>query len=170
MPTEKRVFVTSGNWSGDLQDEGGGTDGLSGADSLCNAAASNAGLGGSWVAWLSTQATGPTAATRAVDRIHDVSPWVLVDGVTVAVSSFDQLASGALGASIDEDETGAPSTNHVWTGTNGDMTAGNECNDWTSSSPINIGLYGLASDADVSWTEQSNYSCAASFSLYCFEQ
>src|SRR5947207_2454473 len=50
---KKRVFVTSGTWTGDLKTHGGGTDGLDGANKLCQGAATAAALGGTWVAWLS---------------------------------------------------------------------------------------------------------------------
>jgi hypothetical protein len=110
-----------------------------------------------------------TPATRAIDRISDVSPWATLDG-TVAVAVFAVLESGALTAAIHIDENGMPSTNHAWTGTNSDMSAGNECNDWTSSSILNIGLAGVAAAADATWTENGNSSCNASYSLYCFEQ
>src|SRR5262245_51629174 len=68
-PVQKRVFVTAGSWNGNLKAAGAGSDGLDGANKLCQGAATTAGLGGTWVAWLSD------STHDAKDRIADVGPW-----------------------------------------------------------------------------------------------
>jgi hypothetical protein len=151
----KRVFVTSNHWRGDLQSAGSGSSGPDGADNLCNAAASAASLGGAWKAFLST------STAIAISRLVDVGPWTLVDG-TPAVPSLATLATSGPVVPIDEYETGAISTDDVWTGTNDDMSAGNECNDWTSSDVIHIGLYGVATTNGGGWTQEGGASALQS--------
>src|SRR5262245_27534205 len=41
----KRVFVTAGSWNGNLKAAGSGSDGIDGANKLCQGAATTAGLG-----------------------------------------------------------------------------------------------------------------------------
>ncbi|GAC1569834.1 MAG: hypothetical protein NVS3B20_01010 [Polyangiales bacterium] len=162
---KKRVFVTAGKWNGDLRSAGKGASGVEGADNLCNASALGAGLPGTFRAWLSTTGEGAPA------RIAEVGPWYLVDGTKV-FSSKASFKSGPLTA-IKLTEKGDPKKggdDNVWTGTNADLTKGNECYDWTSSKVINIGLFGYASVTTGQWTEVSSYDCFASHSLYCFEQ
>src|SRR5262245_46996381 len=62
----KRVFVSEASHHGDL-------GGPAGADRLCGEAASAAGLGGEWTAWVST------AEVNAIQRVSE-GPWYLVDG------------------------------------------------------------------------------------------
>ncbi len=73
----KRVFVTKGTFTADLKSAGSAATGLAGADKLCSNAASAAGLGGSWKAWLSD------STTDAISRIADVGPWYRIDGSSV---------------------------------------------------------------------------------------
>ena len=69
------VFVTSSTFEADL-------GGIAGADGKCQAAASAAGLSGTFYAWLSTSATSPSSHfTRAG------AGWARVDGKPVAASS-----------------------------------------------------------------------------------
>src|SRR4051794_29892575 len=76
--TALRVFITRTGYTGDLKGQSGATSGTSGADSLCYAAASAAGLGGEWRAWVSER------YEDAIDRIVDEGPWYLVDRRTLA--------------------------------------------------------------------------------------
>ena len=72
-------FVTSMN-------PGKGADfgGLAGADGYCQYLAGSVGAGGkTWRAYLSTQASGSTAAVNAKDRIGK-GPWQNAKGVVVA--------------------------------------------------------------------------------------
>ena len=65
---QRRVFVTSTTSGPDL-------GGLAGADTVCNTLAADAGLGGAWVAWLSTQ------SVNAEDRLTPGSgPFVRAAG------------------------------------------------------------------------------------------
>jgi hypothetical protein len=71
-------FVTSVG-TGDGADLGG----LEGADAHCQELAEAAGAGGTWRAYLSTQAAGGGSAVNARDRIGD-GPWRNAEGVVVA--------------------------------------------------------------------------------------
>src|SRR4051794_18448419 len=65
---QKHIFVTSMTYGSNL-------GGLTGADAKCRTLATAASLGGTWKAWLST------TSTNAIDRIVDVGPWYLMNGV-----------------------------------------------------------------------------------------
>src|SRR5262245_2730644 len=81
FPSGKRIFVTSTPYTGDLKTNGAGMTGLHGADNLCGLAATAAGLGGTWTAWLSS------STVDAIDRINDVGPWYLVDRCTLVFNN-----------------------------------------------------------------------------------
>ncbi|GAC1581609.1 MAG: hypothetical protein NVS3B20_12340 [Polyangiales bacterium] len=159
---KKRVFVSSGHFEGNLKKVAGTSSGTAAGDKLCGEAAMTAALGGSWKAWLSS------TKERAIDRLVDVGPWVLLDGTEVFAS---KAAIGkAPAVAINIDEFGKSADPKVWTGTKADMSLGNECYDWTSSSIFSIGLYGSSTFASSGWTEAGGFGCGAQYSLYCFEQ
>jgi hypothetical protein len=174
-PTERMVFVSSALYDGNL-------GGLSGADAKCQALATNAGLAGTYKAWLSD------SASPAVNRFtHSTVPYVLVDHTTVANDYFTLTGGGPLLHAIDLTETGqaAPvgtcqcssqgSIPTVWTYTNADGTqfgSGN-CSDWTSSS----GARPLVGEANTAlspwWTNYCGsyyHTCSDTAALYCFQQ
>src|SRR5208337_2765818 len=99
-PMSRRVFISSGKWTANL-------GGASGADGLCQSAATAAGLGGKWMAWVSTSTSSPK--TRFV---HSSVPWQLLDG-TVIANDWSDLTSGSLEHNIDRDENDVPV---VWNG------------------------------------------------------
>jgi hypothetical protein len=174
LQREKRVFVTSQLFSTNL-------GGLAGADQKCRGAAAAAGLGDSWVAWLSD------STTDALDRLASSGPWNRLDGARVADDVAD-LTNGALHNPIDVDESGAVGiaapviTNTRTDGTRNPGTGATYCNDWTGVSGFGQGAFnnGNTSSTAGDWTEAStstspNFDCyfnfgAASFRLYCFEQ
>lgn len=179
-PHRYRVFVTKTRYFGDLKTAGGGADGLEGADNLCTKAATEANLGGTWKAWVST------TAKNAGERIVDRSPWYLVDKTTLVFQDFAGLQSPPLHR-IDQNETGStsltgtgPLTNRVWTGTtNGGVLApGKNCNDWSDQSQgkATAGTY-VETTGAANWTRyamQPDESCNADggkpWPIYCFEQ
>src|SRR5690606_31062308 len=67
------AFVTSQAYKGDL-------GGLEGADSICNELAADAGLPGTYVAWLSI------STTDARSRLGDASGWIRPDRRPIAKS------------------------------------------------------------------------------------
>lgn len=173
----KRVFVTSTQYTGDLRFNGQDTTGLKGADALCAAAAARGALGGTWVAWVSDQ------TTNAIDRINDVGPWTLINRQTIVFRNKQAMAAAPL-AAIDVDETGKevfPNTTSdslVWTGTlpNGvvyepSTPVYGSCSGWTDDA--GYGGAGLLTSDGADWTNydsSSYYSCLSRYRLYCFEQ
>jgi hypothetical protein len=168
----QRVFVTAQQFS--ISEVGS----LANADKLCQTAATNAGLGGTFVAWLSDD------QTSAMDRICPTSaPFVLVDGVTLVTKGTSGLTSGTLLHAIDETETGhsAPTSPTacgdtrlaVWTGTEstGMGQASYNCQGWTSSAANADGVVGFAQATNGSWTYGcSGMVCGGTASLYCIQQ
>jgi hypothetical protein len=171
-PSTKRVFVTSdpNGWNGNLMAAGGGTDGLDGADRLCQKAASAASLDGTWAAWLSS------GSVNAIDRIPD-GPRVLVDG-TAVTSGWVRTASGtdhsfslALAHPIDLDAAGQRVVTTVWSGTveGGSRAESAPCGDWSSSSSSDFGTFGFSDQTGSQWTNLYSMKCLNSANLYCFE-
>jgi hypothetical protein len=157
----KRVFQTSTTYNGNMGR-------LSGADALCAARASAAGLSGSWVPWLSDE------GTDALSRITDVSPWYLVDGSAVAVSSLASLSNAASVITITKDEFGADvsGVSPVWTGTltSALKSAAQTCNNWANSGTVMTGASGVNNGAAGTWVNNTNDACNQVRALYCFEQ
>ena len=121
------VFVTSESYNGNL-------GGLAGADAKCQTRADSTKLGGTWLAWLSTD------SFNAITRLQDagaLGPYVRTDGVVVAEDLAD-LTDGELNAPIDKDEYGIDNGMLiVWTGTTQSGLAHGHpmmCNNWTVAS------------------------------------
>lgn len=153
----KRVFVTSTKTTGDM-------NGVAGGDMACAALVASAGLGGSWVAWLSVQ------GADAIDRLKHNGPWYLVDRMTIAVASKTQLAGVTITHAIDRDEKGTlVSDDEVWTGTLNGKSVPENCNGWNSLQLPLTGTSGRTSEVDGDWTDSGDSLCATQHRLYCFE-
>jgi hypothetical protein len=141
-PQSGGTFFVSSKGGGNGADLGG----LAGADKHCQALAAAVGLGDrTWRAYLSTQASGSTAAVNARERIS-TGPWSNVKGVVVA-STVDQLhGDNNLTKQTALTEKGTmvlgrgdtPNQHDVLTGTqpNGNAFAAGEdktCGNWTKS-------------------------------------
>lgn len=157
-----RVFVTSTRYDATF-------GGVSGADALCQSHADGAGLGGTWLSWVSDS----TEGSPAENFTQSPYKYTLVDG-TVIAADWDDLTDGELDALIGLDENGDARTGYVWTGT---TTAGvavsNVCSDWTSTSYT--GKVGSANDDNDGaspqwWSTRGNQSCGSQGRLFCFEQ
>lgn len=161
----KRVFATSKTYSGNLLAEGGGANGLAGADNLCNQL--GAPLGGSWVAWLSEGAS-------AFDRITGQGPWYRVDGTTLVFPDRESLKGLPL-VPISTDEQGNTHTSNAqaWTGTDvgGTIAAtGRRCLGWGAGVGF-FGQYGDIDSATPDWTNAGLDGCdQGNNRLLCFEQ
>lgn len=169
----RRVFVTSQNFSGDL-------DGIAGADSKCQEAASNAGIPGIFRAWLSSSESSPAQNfVKSTVPYRDVLDVVIVDDWEALVA----VASGTsyLKASIYRTEFGEAATSGphpcipsdlilVWSNTTGAGTLwvpNQTCTDWTG---VGEGAVGRLGDLSYSWTEGCPVPCTTLAPLYCFEQ
>lgn len=180
-PAFRRVFISSGKWTANL-------GGVSGADSLCQSAAAAAGLGGKWMAWVSTSTSSPK--TRFV---HSAVPWQLLDG-TVIANDWADLTSGSLEHNIDRDENNVPvvwsgslMTGITWTSTYGDGSSmlshgsSSDCSGFTDGTSMStsayagVGYIGYTTGYQSDWWSDAQgggtgYDCVSSLSLYCFEQ
>jgi hypothetical protein len=157
----QRVFLSSSTYTGNL-------GGHAGADAFCQQRATTAGLGGTWMAWISDSASSPSARFN-----HASDAYRLLDG-TVVAASWSALVSGSLGHGIDLDESGhAPTgTTEVWTATNPDGTlAGDGCSSFTSGShSATTPVVGVAGNTNATWTDVYLQFCDRSDHVYCFEQ
>jgi len=162
------IFVTNDTYTGDL-------GGLDGADAKCQALATEAGLDGTYKAWLSNE------TVNAEDRLtHGTSHYVLVDGTLVA-NNWADLTDGTLLHAINLDQKGNPRASFVWTGT--DYTGvlsyyqGNpsDCVDWTLGTyPGGQGGYGSSGSTSAYWTDYSTMlgalGCDEKLPIYCISQ
>lgn len=184
----KLVFATSTVHSGDL-------GGVAGADDICQLRASEAGLHGTYRAWIASSSTLDDPLSRF---IKDPFPYRLVEGTRVA-DNWDGLAPEFPGPGnillnpIVRDEWGRllTVTDLVWT--NVTMTAEygminlyDTCQDWTSNinEPGCIGAppdyipdecWGPGGDSsaiDSGWTALGSPAarCFELLHLYCFQQ
>jgi len=178
MPMSKLAFRTSTRSDGDLIGKAAGMglgdfsgNGLGAADAICNKLAGDAGLLGSYTAWLSD------SGTDAIDRVtHGEVPYLLVDGSLVA-DDFDDIINcgnpNCLQTSImvteTGNETGSPTA--TWTGTASDGTKiiNENCVDWSSASDGKTGRYGVADSTGPGWTSSQTTLCPFRVRLYCFQ-
>lgn len=162
----KRVFLTSEIFTADL-------GGARGGDRECQTLADLAGLGGTYMAWLSDRESSPsTRFTRAS------VPYVRVDGVVVA-NDWTDLTDLTLAAPIDVTELGtAPPVGTAcdgvgaWTNTwvNGTFWADfSSCDDWTNVN-ASSGFSGKIDATNWWWSLDCQGGCTGTAALYCFEQ
>ena len=141
-PTANLIFVTSSTHSADL-------GGLDGADNICAARAREAGLGGTYVAWLSTD------DVDAKDRLSSARGWVRPDGAPFADTS-DELISGVIFVPPRLDELGADiGAERVWTATSpdGELAAeGGNCDGWNRADAALEAGRGVTDGGTGSWT------------------
>jgi hypothetical protein len=162
-PPGLRVFITEAIYT---PSELGGVDG---ADGLCQSAATSAGLGGSWMAWLASSTSGP--ATRFTTRSTD--PYVRLDGARIA-DDWADLTDGTIQSEIDLTPNGAvPNGNNVWSNVAKDGTplGSTDCGEWADNSKPS-GHYGRSNVTSLSWTDSGSYVVCGNYQLhlYCFEQ
>jgi cysteine-rich repeat protein len=164
------VFTTSSLHTGNL-------GGLVGADMICNMRAQEAGLPGTYMAWIST-----SRGTPASRFVHSTVPYLTTLGVKVA-DDWADLIDGSLDAPIQTTELMGPSpvgtnvcvVNNVpnnrtaLTGTLSSGTLnGNNCSDFTSDVGM-VGV-GVSTSSTFRWTNCANLDCANTAALYCFQQ
>lgn len=152
----KRMFVTSTTHTGNL-------GGLAGADAICGARATAAGLSGTYKAWLSSESA--SAASRLT---HRNGPYTLIDGTVVAYG-WNDLTDGTLLAAIIRTESFGNATD-FWTGTedNGIPIVGGTCSGWTSTAGQG---QGGTPDLDThGWSTSFDSACSVAHALLCIEQ
>ena len=165
---DKVVFVSGTSFVGTQ------IDGLEGADELCQQLADEAGLEGTFRAWLS-DSTG-TPASRMTFSTGD---YRLVDDTLIA-QGWQDLLDGELIHPIDVTEDGSPAPDtficqggEVWSNTTADgqlQLIDQHCEGWGRAGFI--GATGNHGAMDGGWTASSctNVTCSSALPIYCFEQ
>ena len=155
----KNFFVTSQLFSGNL-------NGTAGADLKCQLAATTAGLGGSYKAWLSD------LSADAITRLTLSYPLRRPTGLTIFANDSARI-SGVLAAAPNVDEFGNPvTTPFVWTNSDAlGRSLMNDCGGWTTNNGAFYGGYGNANSTNTfAWTQTSTATCDQLLRLYCIEQ
>ena len=160
-PTPNYAFVTSMTTTpGELANVSGASDGLDGADILCNEAAAAASLPGKYVAWLST------GSVDAFDRLASARGWMRTDGVPFA-DQHTMFATGAHWVPLNRDENGKAVAELVFTGTlSSGLATAATCSDWTSTTGSTVGA--SSGEMGHAWTSSKVPQCSGSYRLYCF--
>jgi hypothetical protein len=202
-PPSKHVFATITTTTGNILFPAGCTVGQTGcnqgvaaANAICASEAAAAGLGGTYLAWISSTGSGGTSPSTWTGSTGE---YVLPDDTEVAASitklrgvhgnpggaasdllhSIDEV--GCDGQTVDVSGTFEACTaanpvaaNSTWTGTLDNGTpAANNCANWTSSTTT--GQVGNANGRATGWSgtgagANSAVSCSSSYNLYCVEQ
>lgn len=152
--------------------------GVDGADALCAADASTAGLTGNFKALLST-----STATGASRFDLDGEPWVLVDGTPIVAQASDlALEDGLLrGINITADgsvRTGPSAIDNVlvpdplraYTGGGFGGPAADNCEDWSSVQPGANGAMGDLQSGYAPGQSCCSRPCTQPRYLYCLEE
>lgn len=124
ISTGRKAFTTSAYWKSGA--------GLSAADALCQAEASEAGLTGTFKALLA--ATGASAASRFAGND---TPWYRMDGLALAASAHEFFAGPTIAIPPTLTAKGERVIGRAWAGATSmvaDGTDDRNCSNWTSSS------------------------------------
>jgi uncharacterized repeat protein (TIGR02543 family) len=160
------VFATAATYNGIP----GSTAGLGGADTICQNAASAAGIPNSLTfrAWLSTSSTNAISRLGTNDGI-----WVRTDGRPIAMFRGDLTGGNLIHAPM-TDEHGMPIVSGnllAWTGTTvGGIAAGATCNGWMANTASYLGMVGRITTTSGAWTNApiGPQPCNSQAHLYCF--
>lgn len=182
---ERIVFATAEKFYGDLSTDDTINNlpnevlqpGLPRADIYCQTLATNAGLAGTYRAWLSDSNSSP--ATRFVAKMDQVGlpddfsgRFVLTNGTTIIANSWGDLTKpSGLSKPISTDQNNDGASGAVWTGTGTDGKATSpNCGDWSTQSDTQSGTQGSAAAVDKNWTAKDQPStCDNDARLYCFQ-
>ncbi len=177
------VFVTDAKVDGSFAGAG---DPWAAADAICATEARANSLPGTYVAWLSWEATTGTkfnAASRITDAAYSLPGGP--DGsapLLIATSKTELLTTGprglmnrtGSGVEVDYDENTAVAW--VWTGTAADGTASlsDNCSRWTTSAAASFGTTGNARRIPLfeasDWTSLGGRPCNLKRRFYCFQK
>jgi hypothetical protein len=197
FPIPRRVFITSDSGPADLSQwpDAGGKTGVLAGDAICQTRANEAGVEGTFRAWLSDDSNDAYCHVMGlggkkgscVSSASTTSAYVRTDNFLVARSLDDLIKSGEMYSAIQFDERGTdligsnpkgPNLS-VWTGTNalgkvgGSSSSGGHCNNWTSTSVDDRGSYGYGQKTANGWTAAWDAPCGGEYSrarLYCFQE
>lgn len=162
-----RVFVSETGLNG-------GFGALTNADAICQTDADAVGLGGTWVAWISS--TSESASSRIPE-----GPYVRLDGAVIAATKSD-LTDGSIAVPINIKPDGSTHSDFVLTGTTYTGSAGYSgstvnglCANWTNGCGVCYGNHyymtiGRSYETDRDWSDTGWLFCSSSPSVYCFEE
>jgi len=169
------VFVTSGS-----PVDSGNLGGIAGADGYCQTFATDAGLPGTYKAWL----TGADPATAPATRFAstEFKGWYLLPsdpptpvalGWADLTSPNQDIPANYLQNAISADELGmSPINGFAWTNTKTDgtqLSATEHCADWSADSGNGRSGKVSTNATDPSWTENAAFDCSVGLRLYCFQ-
>jgi len=186
-----RVFVTSETGNGNLTTwvaytaSGSSATGLAAGDAICQYLAGQAGLSGTFRAWLSD------TNTDAYCHLHGLTgkkvnncgqgslptpygPWVRRDGFPFGETINVIISIGQIYAPVLFDETGAAAsdsaifTDTYDTGARATNYTGS-CSDWTSAAGTDYVMVGNSSRTTQGWTIIGGVNCGANARLLCFQ-
>jgi hypothetical protein len=194
-PSYHKMFITSATGTGDLSTwpaylaSGSSAIGIAAGDAICQKLATDAGLSGTYKAWLSTstvdaychiQGYEDTIANSCGQGTLPVAagPWVRTDGNPFA-DTIDKLVNNEqVFTPLKYDEHGSLVTGAViFTGTNPDgaLSTGYypaspySCSDWTDSDINYYSAVGSSSGATTWWTNTGGGSCGDTNHLICMQ-
>jgi collagen type I alpha len=180
---DKIVFVTNAMYPGNLTASAGTNGatytqtltGVAGGNAVCQLEAGQAGLPGTYKAWLSDSVGNSPATTFNQSTVPYVTPDT---NLTTVAANWTGLISGTLTNYIAYYPNGSSALNLnsdiqevFWTGTaaNGTPTGAN-CNNWTDDTSSYNGLTGVNVYTYYPWTDDNTYSCSYTVNLTCFQQ
>jgi hypothetical protein len=188
-PTTLVAFATSAQGTGDLSTwtDAGGAHGVAAGDNICQAAATTAGLSGTFKAWLSDSTTDAychvqgltgTILTKCGQGTLPTAagPWVRTDGYPFAPTIDNLVNNNQVFAPVVYDESGNPlfAFTLYYTGTkaNGKVDVGT-CNNWTYNNSDTLNTYyaqfGGTEDASGWWTARGGVGCDGPVNLLCLQ-
>lgn len=159
----KWAFISSASSNGNL-------GGLDGGDRFCNTLAADAGMRGTFRAWLGSDTEGPS--TRFT---KPTVPYYLLNGTRLA-TNYAALGTGLLVPfNVNELGVTVPPTN-PWSSVfaSGFTNNAQNCSNWTTGASLGTvataGRYGNSTLTDPTWSFDSINQCNVLRRLYCFEQ
>ena len=183
-----KVFTTSATGNGNLGSwtNASGKTGIAAADAICQAAATSAGLQGTYKAWISDSTTDAYCHIQGYDG-HTISdncgqttlpvtagPWVRTDGFPFGETINKIINNGVIYAPAAYDEKGnlvkTYNYDSYFTGTNYDGTKNAQtCSDWTSSSGSDNAFHGDTAGTTDWWSGGDSSTCDNAARLLCFQ-
>lgn len=161
LPT-KHVFVTHSVFEPNM-------GGSNGADAKCQAAASAAGLSGSYIALVSS------GKTSALSRVTSMGPYYSVTEELSYATKSDFLATSF--SSVTDELGGVlPPTATVWSGSDASGNAStHDCLSWTSNASTDDATLGTDDSQNLTaangWgAGETRGVCNAAHALFCVEQ
>lgn len=159
-PPRLRVFVTTALYRGSALGAGAGGP-IAEADRLCNTAARDFGIGGSYIAWLNT------SKSSMRDRLASNGPWFDGKRERLVFARHPRNGQGPEIPVPQPDGKAAPDDWRAWTGSDNSGGVRPTCADWTSQGEN--GRFGRVSDLAY-WADENEQPCGAYYAhLYCFE-